>query len=107
MADSRKRASVKRKGEQRELHQDDLLVGDVVQLNEGMEIPADGFLIEANEISTDESAMTGETDPIHKNIYEKCLKKQQEIIEHGEKNVSGKHDVPSPIILSGTRMLTG
>lgn len=41
------------------MHQDDLLVGDVVQLNEGMEIPADGYLLEANEVSTDESAMTG------------------------------------------------
>ena len=48
MADSRKRVSVRRKNEQKELHQDDLLVGDVVQLNEGMEIPADGFLIESN-----------------------------------------------------------
>jgi P-type E1-E2 ATPase len=75
--------SVRRKGEQRELHQDDLLVGDVVQLSEGMEIPADGFLIEANEITTDESAMTGETDPVHKNTYDKCKKKADEIVENG------------------------
>jgi magnesium-transporting ATPase (P-type) len=51
--------------------------------------------------------MTGETEPVHKNIIEKCVKKQEEIITNGEKNVSGKHDVPSPIIMSGTRMLTG
>lgn len=62
------------------MHQDDLLVGDVVQLAEGMEIPADGFLIESNEITTDESAMTGETDPIHKNTFDKCQRKQEEII---------------------------
>jgi Ca2+ transporting ATPase len=32
-----------------------------------MEVPADGFLIEANEIICDESSMTGETKPIKKN----------------------------------------
>ena len=72
-----------------------------------MEIPADGYLLEANEISTDESAMTGQTDPVHKNIFSRCLKKYQEIIANGQKNVSGRHDVPSPVIMSGTRMLTG
>jgi magnesium-transporting ATPase (P-type) len=34
-------------------------VGDIVQVAEGMEIPADGILLEANEVTTDESAMTG------------------------------------------------
>ncbi len=48
VADSRKRVTVKRNGQQTDLHQDDLLVGDVVQLNEGMEIPADGYLLESN-----------------------------------------------------------
>lgn len=41
------------------VHQDLVLVGDIVNINQGMEIPADGLLIEANEITTDESAMTG------------------------------------------------
>lgn len=46
-------------------------VGDIVQLNEGMEIPADGIVLNASELTTDESAMTGETGDtiqIHK-IY--------------------------------------
>ena len=38
-----------------------VLVGDVVELSEGMEIPADGVVLEASELTTDESAMTGET----------------------------------------------
>jgi len=38
---------------------------------------------------------------------EKCLVKRDDIVSSGEKNVSGKHDVPSPIIMSGTRILTG
>lgn len=51
--------------------------------------------------------MTGETDPVHKNVFEKCYEKQQEIEESGERNKAGKHDVPSPIIMSGTRVLAG
>jgi len=31
-----------------------------------MNIPCDGFIISAIEVKTDESAMTGETDPIKK-----------------------------------------
>lgn len=79
VADSRKKVSLRRNGTLLDIHQDNLLVGDVVMLSEGMEIPADGLLLEANEITTDESAMTGETDPIKKNTYEKCLKISQEI----------------------------
>ena len=45
VADSRKRATVIRGGKLLELHQDDLLVGDLVNLSEGMEVPADGLLI--------------------------------------------------------------
>lgn len=45
VADSRKRATVVRGGRVEDLHQDDLLVGDLVVINEGMEVPADGYLI--------------------------------------------------------------
>jgi len=38
-----------------------VMVGDIVILSEGMEIPADGIVIAASELTTDESAMTGET----------------------------------------------
>lgn len=37
------------------------MVGDIIDLVEGMEIPADGVVLEASELSSDESAMTGET----------------------------------------------
>lgn len=51
--DERKRVSVLRGGSLIEIHQDFVLTGDIVQINEGMEIPADGILLEANEITTD------------------------------------------------------
>jgi len=40
------------------------MVGDLVDLVEGMEIPADGIVLEASELTADESAMTGETGKI-------------------------------------------
>lgn len=45
VADARKRVSVKREGKLLELHQDDLLVGDIVLICEGMEIPADAIVL--------------------------------------------------------------
>ena len=45
VADARKTVSLKRNGKLLEIHQDKVLVGDIVQLSEGMEIPADGILI--------------------------------------------------------------
>ena len=41
-----------------------------------MEVPADGLVIDANEICTDESAMTGESHIINKNTPRVCLKKK-------------------------------
>jgi P-type E1-E2 ATPase len=40
----------------------DLVVGDIIKLEQGMRIPADCVLLEGIDISTDESAMTGEPD---------------------------------------------
>lgn len=70
----------------------------------GMEIPADGYVVESAELTVDESAMTGETDPIKKGILEQCIKRRNQIIEEGEKNTVGAHDVFSPILMSGTKV---
>lgn len=45
VADGKKKVSVWRGGQLMEIHQDLVLVGDIVGINEGMEIPADGILI--------------------------------------------------------------
>lgn len=68
------------------VHQDLVLVGDIVNINQGMEIPADGLLLEANEITTDESAMTGQAQHIKKNAVPMCIKKKKIIEVNGEKN---------------------
>ena len=81
----------------------EVLVGDVVMIFEGMEIPADGMIFEASDLTTDESAMTGETDPIKKNLLAYCIAKRNQT----DSTTAGHHEVPSPIMMSGTRVLTG
>lgn len=62
---------VVRDGNSTTIPRKDVVVGDIVILNTGDEIPADGRLIEAVTLSVDESTLTGEplcaktTDPAH------------------------------------------
>lgn len=51
--------------------------------------------------------MTGEADPIHKNIYAGCKSKRDEVVEKGQRNSVTNHEVPSCVVLSGTRILSG
>ena len=51
--------------------------------------------------------MTGEPDPINKNTFYHCRHKKNELETAGNKNSSDKHEVPSPILFSGTKVLTG
>lgn len=51
--------------------------------------------------------MTGESDPVKKEVLGHCVAKMKEVLFNCEKNEVGKHGVPSNIIMSGTRILTG
>ncbi|XP_010048692.2 calcium-transporting ATPase 8, plasma membrane-type [Eucalyptus grandis] len=44
----------------------DMVVGDVVPLNIGDQVPADGVLVSGHSLAIDESSMTGESKIIHK-----------------------------------------
>jgi len=90
-----------------DLHHSLLVAGDLVRVFEGMELPCDGYLTSAFEIKTDESAMTGETDPISKNTLEECVRLRNETIKAGERNMATTHTIPSPVLLSGTKVQNG
>jgi Ca2+-transporting ATPase len=49
-----------------ELDSRDLVVGDIVRLTEGVSVPADVRVIEAIAFSTNDFALTGESDPTRK-----------------------------------------
>ena len=60
------RATVLRGGEVGELPLDDLVVGDLVVLGAGDEVPADGRVVRADDLLVDQSLMTGESEPAAK-----------------------------------------
>lgn len=60
------RATVVRDGREQDVPARELVRGDLVVLNAGDIVPADGRLIEANHLYVDESAMTGESAPAFK-----------------------------------------
>lgn len=65
------------------------------------------MLIKNSEVVCDESAMTGETDPLKKDTMAGCKAKRDTIMVEGGRNTATHHDVPSPIIMSGTKVLCG
>lgn len=61
-------ATVVREGEERMVPVDQVVPGDVVVLSAGDKVPADARLIEAIDIETNESALTGESTAVHKQL---------------------------------------
>lgn len=45
----------------------DVVVGDIVSLNIGDQVPADGLFVAGHSLALDESSMTGESEPVHVN----------------------------------------
>jgi P-type Ca2+ transporter type 2C len=52
----------------------DIVVGDLILLEAGDALPADGWVIAADDMFSDESAFTGETEPVGKNVGNRVLK---------------------------------
>jgi P-type E1-E2 ATPase len=48
------------------------LVGDILRVTSGMEIPVDGLLIRGSDILCNEAAMTGESDEVKKESLDVC-----------------------------------
>src|SRR5699024_4397278 len=63
-------ANVIRDGKQRSIEANEVVPGDLVTLEVGDFIPADGRLIDANSLQVDEGALTGESVPAEKEVTE-------------------------------------
>ena len=59
-------ARVLRDGQEHQVDAEELVPGDVVLLNAGDRVPADGRLVEDTELQVDEAALTGESLPVTK-----------------------------------------
>ncbi|XP_048511589.1 plasma membrane calcium-transporting ATPase 2 isoform X4 [Athalia rosae] len=58
--------SVIRQGEVKQISVSDIVVGDICQIKYGDLLPADGILIQSNDVKVDESSLTGESDHVKK-----------------------------------------
>lgn len=63
-----KTAIAKRDGRISEIDAEELTIGDIVILEEGAKVPADLILVEENDLTCDESNLTGEADAVQKDI---------------------------------------
>ncbi len=63
-----KTAIVRRDNKIREIDAEELTIGDIVILEEGLKVPADLELIEAKRLSCDESNLTGESEAVKKDV---------------------------------------
>jgi len=68
----------------------ELVVGDILQVNVGDNVPVDGVIIKGSDLSIDESSITGESDMIRKHPIE--AKDEQKI---------------NPFMISGSKVMEG
>nr|XP_023021649.1 plasma membrane calcium-transporting ATPase 2-like isoform X2 [Leptinotarsa decemlineata] len=58
--------AVIRQGEVKQISVSDIVVGDICQIRYGDLLPADGIIIQSNDLKIDESSLTGESDHVRK-----------------------------------------
>jgi len=97
-------AKVIRFGAPRLLSGSEILVGDVVIIDPGDVIPADGILLTGDNVMCDESSATGESELVHKTPGDQVFRKLQ---DRGEEHADSLHPGLDPFILSGTKVLEG
>lgn len=78
-----------------DLPSEDLVPEDVVRIEEGERIPADGLLLLQNDLSVDESVLTGESMPVDK------------MVESTEKTSSDGQKSTLNFLFQGTTVATG
>uniref|UniRef100_A0A4W6FIM8 Calcium-transporting ATPase n=1 Tax=Lates calcarifer TaxID=8187 RepID=A0A4W6FIM8_LATCA len=75
--------TVVRGGQVIQINVSEIVVGDIAQVKYGDLLPADGVLIQSNDLKIDESSLTGESDHVKKSVQE------------------------DPMMLSGTHVMEG
>jgi cation-transporting P-type ATPase E len=67
------KATVVRDGEPRQVSVEEVVVGDLVRIASGDQIPADGRLVHADGLALDESELTGESEPVVRRAGDEVL----------------------------------
>ena len=66
------KATVIRNGKEQKIDIEEIVLGDVILLSQGDQIPSDSYVLEG-EVEVNEALLTGESDLIQKNIDDKLL----------------------------------
>ena len=74
-----------RDGKQISVHSDELVPGDIVVLEAGDAVPADGRIIECASLKIEEAALTGESVPVNKMVDMLTLGKEQDEVPLGDR----------------------
>ena len=69
---SPKTAIVERDGQEVEISVEDVVIGDIVVVRPGQNIPVDGIIVDGQS-SVDQSTLTGESIPVEKNIGDRVI----------------------------------
>ncbi|KAL1301415.1 hypothetical protein AAFC00_005672 [Neodothiora populina] len=77
----------------------DVLAGDILHLEPGDMVPADGIFISGHNLKCDESSATGESDQLRKTGGEQVMR----LIQQGH----SRHQDLDPFIISGSKVLEG
>ncbi|CAO3621403.1 unnamed protein product [Cunninghamella blakesleeana] len=98
----------------------DVVVGEVLHLEPGDIVSADGIFIEGHNLKCDESAATGESDAVRKQPWEVCYKLTQPLNDSAlannnnhadaivdEKKQQERKSNSDPFILSGSKVIEG
>ena len=72
-----------RDGESVDLMRDDLVIGDVIQVRAGDQVPADARVLSASGLQVDESLLTGEEDAVDKRADAELLSGAIVVAGHG------------------------
>ncbi|MFX0167930.1 MAG: cation-translocating P-type ATPase [Candidatus Hodarchaeota archaeon] len=80
-----------RDGLKQEIDASEVVPGDLLVLAQGDRIPADGRLIEANQLSVVESSLTGESAPVEKSVITTALLEETPIHERTSMVYRGTH----------------
>ena len=78
-----------RGGKLQTIAQSDVVVGDIVQIETGDKVPADGRLLQSHELTADESALTGESMPASKDSEAIFLNESVPVAERANMVYSG------------------
>jgi Ca2+-transporting ATPase len=88
-------ALVIREGQRSRIPASELVRGDLIVVSEGDRVPADAVLVDANEVQTDESLITGESAPVAK------------VAADGETPLTRPADEASASIYAGSLVVRG